>query len=32
MLDSSQIWLVPVDVEHPSNIVAARVVTGYILQ
>lgn len=32
MLDSSQIWLVPVDVEHPSHIVAAGVVTGHILQ
>lgn len=32
ILNCSQIWLVPVDVEHSSYIVAAGVVTGYVLQ
>lgn len=32
ILNSSQIWLVPVNVKHPSYAVAAGIVTGDVLQ
>ena len=32
VLDGSQIWLIPVDVEHSSHTTAADVVTGNVLQ